>query len=96
MDVAIFVPPGLDALRHRRDCRDHCVRRGYHVITIAHDGRSVEAMWREGQIERIVVARPEHLRTLAYGAEIVTEENRRDQLPRQRRRTRRKEPRDPG
>lgn len=96
MDVAIFVPPGLDATRWRKECRDYCIQRGYRVVAVAHGAQSVEEMWRKGQIERIVVARPEHVRTLAYGTEIVTEDRRDQLLPRQRRRTRRKEPRDPG
>lgn len=88
MDVAIFVPPGLDAMRWRKECRDYCIRRGYRVVAVAHDGRSVEDMWRRGKIAGIVVARPEHARALAYAVEVVSEEVAR-RAPRQRRTGRR-------
>lgn len=89
MDVVMYVPPGLDAMRWRRECRDYCLRHGYRVVAVAHDARSVEALWAKGRIARVVVARPEHVRTLAYATEVVTEDDRR--LPRQQRRTHRRQ-----
>lgn len=85
MDVVMYVPPGLDAMRWRRECRDYCLRHGYRVVAVAHDARSVEAMWHEGRMHKVVVARPEHVRQVAYAVDVVTDEVADRRTPRQRR-----------